>query len=214
MRNVEKDEIEMAAKRELMLQKGFDLFSADGIEAVAMQDVARASGVGIATLYRYYNTKLLLVIDIATRQWQDYIRHINAQRKKKNAAGMSAAEEFEFYLDFYVDLYKKHKDLLRFNQDFNNYVQHEKASPKELKPYLDSIGEIAKMFHEVYEKGKADGTLKTQLPEDKMFAATSHIMLAVAVRYAQGLLYSKNEQDRTEEYELLKQMIINEYVVG
>ena len=47
-----------------------------------------------------------------------------------------------------------------------------------------------------------------------MFAATSHIMLAVALRYAQGLLYSRNEQDRTEEYELLKQMIINEYVVG
>jgi hypothetical protein len=70
------------------------------------------------------------------------------------------------------------------------------------------------MFHEVYEKGKRDGTLKTQLPEDKMFAATSHIMLAVAVRYAQGLLYSRNEQDRTEEYELLKQMLINEYVVG
>ena len=69
------------------------------------------------------------------------------------------------------------------------------------------------MFRGVYEKGKKDGTLKTELPEDKMFAATSHIMLAVAVRYAQGLLYSRNEQDRTEEFLLLKQMILNEYVV-
>ena len=47
-----------------------------------------------------------------------------------------------------------------------------------------------------------------------MFATTSHIMLAVAVRYAQGLLYaSKTEEDRTEEYELLKRMILREYVV-
>ena len=213
MRNIEKDEMEMAARRELMLKKGFELFSKKGIEAVAMQEVANACSVGIATLYRYYNTKLALAIDIATRQWQDYIGHINKLRTKNNADGMSAAKEFDFYLDFYIDLYKNHKNLLRFNQDFNNYVQHEKADAKQLKPYLESIGEVAALFHGVYEKGKTDGTLKTDLSEEKMFAATSHIMLAVAVRYAQGLLYSRNEADRTEEFLLLKQMMMNEYVI-
>ncbi len=213
MRNIEKDEIEMAAKRELMLKKGFEIFSKKGIESVAMQEIANACSVGIATLYRYYNTKLALVIDIATRQWQDYIRHINKLREKEKADDMTAAEEFEFYLNFYIELYEKHKSLLRFNQDFNNYVQHEKADAKQLKPYLESIGEIAKMFHSVYEKGKKDGTLRTELSEEKMFAATSHIMIAVAVRYAQGLLYSRNEADRTEEFLLLKQMMMNEYVI-
>ena len=213
MRNIEKDEKEMALKRELMLKKGFEIFSKKGIETVAMQEIANACDVGIATLYRYYNTKLLLVIDIATRQWQDYIAHINSVRKKDNADGMTAAEEFEFYLDFYIELYNKHKPLLRFNQNFNNYVQHEKASRAQLKPYFDAISEIAMMFHGVYEKGKKDGTLRTELSEQKMFAATSHIMLAVAVRYAQGLLYSRNEEDRTQEYLLLKQMMLNEYVV-
>lgn len=47
-----------------------------------------------------------------------------------------------------------------------------------------------------------------------MFASTSHIMLAVGVRYAQGLLYDSDyEEDRTEEYRLLKKMILREYVV-
>jgi AcrR family transcriptional regulator len=213
MRNIEKDEIEMAAKRELMLKKGFEIFSKKGIESVAMQEIANACSVGIATLYRYYNTKLALVIDIATRQWQDYIRHINKLREKEKADDMTAAEEFEFYLNFYIELYEKYKPLLCFNQDFNNYVQHEKADAKQLKPYIESIGEIAKMFHSVYEKGKKDGTLRTELSEEKMFAATSHIMIAVAVRYAQGLLYSRNEADRTEEFLLLKQMMMNEYVI-
>ena len=55
--------------------------------------------------------------------------------------------------------------------------------------------------------------IRTDLPEEKMFAATSHIMLAVAVRYAQGLLYvAEREEDRTEEYLLLKRMILREYV--
>ena len=72
-----------------------------------------------------------------------------------------------------------------------------------------------RFFSELYEKGKLDGTIRTDLPEDKMFAATSHIMLAVAVRYAQGLLYaSENEADRAGEYELLKRMMLREYVTG
>ena len=47
-----------------------------------------------------------------------------------------------------------------------------------------------------------------------MHASTCHIMLAVAVRYAQGLLYAaKNEEDSEEEYMLLKRMILREYVI-
>ena len=39
-------------------------------------------------------------------------------------------------------------------------------------------------------------------------------MLAVAVRYAQGLVYlAQNEEDQTEELYLLKQMILREFVV-
>ena len=50
---------------------------------------------------------------------------------------------------------------------------------------------------------------------EKMFTATSHIMLAVAVRYAQGLLFSaEDEADRTEEFELLKRALLREYVIS
>ncbi len=215
MRNLEKDEREMGLRREAMLQEGFRLFSQKGIEAVSMQEVARACDLGIATLYRYYSTKLALVLAIGTRQWTKYCEHVSFLRAKCHADEMTAAEELAFYLDFFVDLYQNHKDLLRFNQDFNNYVQHEGATREQLLPYLQAIGEIARFFHSLYEKGKQDGTIRTDMPEEKMFAATCHIMLAVAVRYAQGLLFAAdNEEDRTEEYALLKRMLLREYVIG
>ena len=214
MRNLEKDRIEMAAKREAMLQKGFEIFSKNGIEPVAMQEIANACGVGIATLYRYYNTKLDFVIDIGTRQWQDYGKYANKMRQKSNIDHMTAAEEMEFYLDFYIDLYKKHKDLLRFNQNFNNFVQREGATKEQLKDYLLSIGQFNVYFTELYEKGEKDGTIRTDMPEEKMFALISHIVLGVVVRFAQGLVYSAdNENDRLEELEILKRMILNEYVI-
>ena len=213
MRNVQKDEIEMAQRREAMLEQGFRLFAEHGIEAVSMLEVAKACHLGIATLYRYYNTKLALVIAIGTQQWERFGEKVRGIQKRLHTDRMSAAEELRHYLDCYIDLYRNHKDLLRFNQNLNNYVQHENATPEQMKPYLDAIGIYAKMFHGLYEKGKADGTIRTELSEARMFAATSHIMIAVGVRYAQGLVFSDDsEADRTEEYQLLRDMILDRFV--
>ncbi len=213
MRNIEKDEIEMTARREAMLKEGFRLFAEKGIEAVSMQEVAKVCRLGVATLYRYYNTKQALVIAIGARQWNEYEKYVRMQREKKCTDGMTAAQELDFYLGFYIDLYQNHKDLLRFNQNFNNYVQHEGATPEQLLPYMESIQVFARMFSDLYDKGRADRTIRTELPKNKMFAATSHIMLAVAVRYAQGLLFSgDDEMDMTEEILMVKRMILREFV--
>jgi len=215
MRNLEKDELEMAARREAMLAEGFRLFSERGIEAVPMSEVAKACGLGIATLYRYYNTKLALVLAIGTRQWRDYEEYVRMQREVQHADEMTAAQELDFYLGFYIDLYQNHKDLLCFNQDFNNFIRHERAAPEQLQPYVEAITIFARMFSGLYEKGKRDGTIRTALPKDKMFASTSHIMLAVIVRYAQGLLFSgDNEVNMTEEILMVKRMILREFVVA
>lgn len=215
MRNQEKDELEMAARRELMLETGFRVFAEKGIEAVSMQQIADACDLGIATLYRYFNTKLALVLAIGTRKWEEYAAYVLTRRTQRNADAMPAAEELGFYLDFYIDLYQNHKDLLRFNQSFNNFVQYEGASEEQLAPYRAAIGRIALFFHDVYEKGRRDGTIRTDQPEGKMFASTSHIMLAVAVRYAQGLLYSAEfEEDLSKEFQMLKRLLLKEYVTA
>ena len=155
-----------------------------------------------------------LVLDIGAKKWDVFGAYVLRLREERDISSKTAAEEFAFYLDCYIELYRNHKDLLRFNQNFNNYVQHEGATKEQLAPYIAAIGSFVRMFHALYEKSKLDGTLRTDLPEDKMFAATSHIMLAVAVRYAQGLIYdAESEADRTEEFEMLKRALLREFAV-
>jgi hypothetical protein len=155
------------------------------------------------------------VLDIGTRKWQEYAEFAGKLRAERGADKMTAAEELGFYLDFYTDLYNNHKDLLRFNQHFNNFVQQEGATPEQLAPYTESISALGLFFHDLYVKGQRDGTIRTDMPEEKLFASTAHLMLAVAVRYAQGLLYAaEDEEDRTEEFSLLKRMILREFVIA
>ena len=65
MRNQEKLDKYMAECRQTFLEKGFEMFSSKNIESVRMEDIAAASGHGIATLYRYFDKKADFVVAVA-----------------------------------------------------------------------------------------------------------------------------------------------------
>ncbi|MBP5200426.1 MAG: TetR/AcrR family transcriptional regulator [Schwartzia sp.] len=214
MRNENKDVVEMAARREKMLKEGFRLFSEKRIEPVSMQSVADASKLGIATVYRYFHTKTAFVLAIATRQWKDYYGEVEKMYRARGGDAMTAAEELEFFLDCFIDLYKNHKGILRFNRNFDVYIRQEGISAEDMRPYNEAVEKFAQKFHTVYQKAKKDGTLKLDLPERKFFVSSLYIMLSVAGKYAEGLVYPPEmaeEEDLTDDLVRLKNMILSTY---
>ena len=208
-RNLEKDAIEMAAKNQRILENGFRIFAENTIERVTMVDVAKAAGIAVSSLYRYYGTKPRLVLAISTWAWENYARE--DERKEAAKPDRTAAGIFEAYLDSFLDLYRNHKNLLRFNQFFNIYLVSEAISEEEMEPYLDMVKGLERRFGKIYQKARQDGTLRTDIPQKKMFSATLHLMLAVVTRYAVGLVYN-DETDAEEELLLQKEMLMRRFV--
>ena len=209
-RNLEKDAIEMAAKNQRILENGFRIFAENTIERVTMVDVAKAAGIAVSSLYRYYSTKPRLVLAISTWAWENYARE--DERKEAAKPDRTAAGIFEAYLDSFLDLYRNHKNLLRFNQFFNIYLVSEAISEEEMEPYLDMVKGLERRFGKIYQKALQDGTLRTDIPQKKMFSATLHLMLAVVTRYAVGLVYN-DETDAEEELLLQKEMLMRRFVM-
>ena len=117
-------------------------------------------------------------------------------------------------LDAFIDLYRHHKDILRFNQFFNVYVQNENIPEEQMKSYLDMIDMLKNRFHDVYEKGLRDRTLNTDYSEQSIFSSTMHIMLAAVTRYAVGLVYVMEDAPEPEsELLLLKEMLMDKFTV-
>ena len=207
-RNEEKKE----ARREELLQKGFELFSTKTIETVSMRDVASAVGCGSASIYRYYSSKPDFVVAVATRKWEQFQQESRKRRPGEGFESMTAAEVFEFYLDSFLALYRENTDLLRFNQFFNVYVQAEHIGAEALQPYQEMIAGLREWFHGMYLKAEQDKTLRTDEPEEKMFSKTLHLMLAAVTRYAVGLVYIPEKGfDAMEELTFQKNMILKEY---
>ena len=150
-RNLERDERVRAELKQKILEAAFPVFAEKGIEPVSMNEIASACGISYATLYRHYGTKAELVLAVNSRVWDVYYKEYHARR---DVSKMNAAEEFDFYLDSFLDLYRNHRDLLRYNQFFNVFVANERVTPEQMEPYIRVISQVRKRFHEVYEDSK------------------------------------------------------------
>ena len=210
-----RSKLRMDDYRRRMLIAGFALFSTRPIESVLMPEVAKRAEVGRATLYRYYSCKPELASAVAEWKISEFYKNIAKNYPKERIENLTAAERFAFYLDAFIELYKNHKDLLRFMQFFNIFMQGEKGKIPELPSYLQTFSMIANRFHEnVYLLGQQDGTLRTDIPEAEMFSAMTHIMMSAVTRYALGLVYApEGSADPEKELELLKKMLIREYCI-
>ena len=209
MRNAEKDAAEMAERRGRLLEAGFRLFAARSIEAVKLTEIAEEAGLGIVTLYRYFKTKPDLVIELATKKWIEYYAEVEKAYAARGGEKMNAAEEMEFFIDSIIELYRSHKDVLKFNRNFDTYVKHEECTAEQMRPYNEAVNVFAHKFHVVYLKAQKDGTLDLRIPEKRLFVNTLYTVLSVAGKYAEGLIYPSDEHhDMTGELVMLKEMIL------
>ena len=200
------------AKERHILETAFLLFAENGIESVTMPEVAGACGIGRATLYRYFSTKLELVIAVGTWKWDEYIAYHDSLATREAHARMTGAEYLRFYLDSFLDLYRNHRDILRFNYNFNNYLRYEAGSAEQRQPYLRIVDILSERFHDLYERGKRDGTLRMDISATSLFSSTFHIMLAVVTRYAVGLVYVPEEITEPEsELVMLEKLLLSRF---
>ena len=201
------------AKRKRIMETGFNIFSERGIEAVTMPEVAEASGVSRATLYRYFPTKLDLVLAIGLETWADYINYRMELIAPETNANWTAAEFLGYFLDSFIDLYRHHRDLLRFNYDLNSFMRKESGAAQVIGIYQEIAVGVRAQFHDLFERGKKDGTIRTDLQEESMFSGPFHIMLAAITRYSVGLLYLTRPEEEERELIVLRDLLYDHMTV-
>ena len=200
----------IAQRRDDFLKAGYSLFSEKGIDSVTLQDVADLSGHGIATLYRYFETKPGLLIEIADWKWGEFFAR-NSKRRPQDLSTATAAEMFEFYLDSFLEVYRTDKPLLKFNQFLNIYLRSGGVDEGTKERYRGLMKPISDFVHTLYVKAKEDGTVRTDVSETELLSVTVHLMLAAVTRYAVGLVFEPKGFDDDAELIILKEMLLERY---
>lgn len=197
-------------RNQKILDTAFQLFVEKKIEAVSMDEIAKAAGVGRATLFRCYANKTELVIAVCADIWKAYLDQLDGTRPISSVQEIPAVGRFVFTLDSYIEMYQNHKDLLKYNDNFNNYVTHQNVEEKDLEEFHDSLHSVDTRLHMMYEKAKEDKTLRTDIPEEQFMRVTVHTMMTACAHYAEGFVWgAENNVDYTGDLLLLKEMILN-----
>ena len=209
-RNIEKDQLAEISRRKHILEAGLKLFSEQGIEAVSMNAVAAAAGVGPTTLFKYYQTKEKLVVAISGMAWNNVWQKTLAQYGEEVYSTFSAYEMIRVYTSSIIQIYQEYPELLRFSGNYKTYICRQHTQTESLREHLDPLKPMQVMFHHAYIRAKTDHSIRTDISEDVLFTAVAISMLATAERYAQGIVWAnRGEPDHIRELQIMQEMILN-----
>lgn len=212
MRYLENVNQSISEKREIVIETAFKLFAENKIEPVTMTVVADNCNMGVASIYRYFGTKKELVIAVAAKKWREYYSELQKYYKELNVDKMTAAQELEFYIDRYIDLYNENNDLLNFNANFGIYIGSEDTTKDEMRPYNSIIDKFVNRFHMLYKKAQDDKTIRTDISERSILYNIMYTMMSALSKYSTNIIHSA-DQDRNYEKEIcqLKDMYLEYY---
>ena len=158
-----KREQQKQQRRQNIIQIAKDLFLEQGVQTVQMQDVATASGIGIATLFRYFPKKEYLMI-AATNAITDEMATDIGQIIEQS---ITAYEKIEQILEYYMGIMKDPQlRLAKYFDSFDLYEKTAEESPEQYAEYLSARSNLAFVLLKISEQGKQDGSLRPGIDLD------------------------------------------------
>ena len=173
-----------------------DMFLKNGIENVKMTDIADASGVGVATLYRYFGTKTGITIAAMTHLWNELKGMFSGIFESEVFLAQSGLKQLSDLMRMYTVLYEAHKDFMKLLGEFDLMMIREKVPKSELEEYDQSIINFYVVYDKDLDEPIADGFYFTigypgmtsgQLAKELMYYGVSAICLITCGSEQEGL---------------------------
>ena len=118
---------------------GAELFMERGIENVRMTDIADESGIGVATLYRYFGTKTSIAIEVMTFLWRDLKSLFSGVFDSPAFTSQTGIKQLGDLMKMFIVLYSGHRDFMKLLGEFDRFVIHENVPREQLVKYEESV---------------------------------------------------------------------------
>lgn len=202
----ERDE-QKNARIERILLSAFSLFSNTGIDAIAMTDIAKNAEIGVASLYRYFETKDEIAIRTAIWAWENQIKVILPILNDSGYYDKNGLEQLKEIFELFCKLYQNEPDFFRYIYLFDAYAVCQKISPERLLPYQNVIESVQKIISEAIHKGIKDGSIsgKYKKQEKELYYSLMHTLFSVSQKLSlSGKMLKMDEaNDEIQQLKLL-----------
>ena len=207
----ERDELKNA-RIERILLSAFSLFSHSGIDAIAMTDIAKNAEIGVASLYRYFETKDEIAIRTAIWAWENQKKMILPMMDDSGYYQKNGISQLEEILELFCKLYQNEPDFFRYIYFFDAYIVCQKISSERLTAYQDVIQTVHKIISEAIHKGLEDGSISNTYKdcENELYYSIMHTLFSASQKLSlSGKMLKMDEaNDDIQQLKLLGKIII------
>lgn len=191
-------------KRDYIVDSAKKLFLSRSISEITIKDISSVSGIGEATIYRYFTNKENLVIAVSLSIQQDILK---VPFSKEKRTGIDKIQDF---FNLFRNIFVEHKDYFKFIAEFDT-VYLNNIKNKENKEYSLGLDAFYDIFMSAYELGLKDKSIK-EVKNIKLYYYTStHSLLELCKKLAStesGLKQDK-EVSKVDEIEYLISLFIS-----
>ncbi|OJF76241.1 MAG: hypothetical protein BKP49_08885 [Treponema sp. CETP13] len=198
-----------------ILDCAFTLFSKNGIDNTSMTEIAKKANIGVASLYRYFNTKEQIAIQCSIRTWKkmkivftkelsiDFLNGKTGLEICKELLGVFRKSYF-LYPYFYIYIY-----------EFDLYIKRHKLDHKMLTEYENVIKSVLQSSTAAIKRGFSDGSINPDLaeiaePEELYTAVASSLFFLVQkLAISANLLEMDSQMSGDRKIEIVTQLFIN-----
>lgn len=199
------------ARIERILLASFSLFSHNGIDAIAMTDIAKEAEIGVASLYRYFETKDEIAIRTAIWAWEKQKKLILPILDDSGYYNKSGIEQLEEIFDLFCKLYQNESDFFRYIYFFDAYIICQKIEAERLLPYQKVIESVQKIISEAIQKGITDGSISPKYKgiEKSLYYSLMHTYFSSVQKLSLSskMLKMDEEQDEIQQLKLLGKLL-------
>lgn len=169
----------------IIIEAAANMFPGRGIEPVKMTDVAEASGVGVASLYRYFGTKVNLALSVGALLWrrfnEKFVQGLPADFEER-----TGYDQMGVLFGTFVEMYRTHPELISFLDELDHMVLDADPAKDRLAEYDAEVIKFYPLYKASYEKGVTDGTLRPGVDYWLYYQTMQHALMGVAQKLLRG----------------------------
>lgn len=187
-----------SVKRDYILKESEKLFLSKGIDAVLIKDVALKAEIGEATIYRYFQKKSNLVIEVAL----DIQKKILSQYFNF-ADDMTGFELLKSYYAAFLSIFVTNQSYFNFLKELDVYIL--KNGVEDLRKYEEGIADFGILYQAMVEKGIKDGSVKSGLDYETFYYSSTHALLGLCEKLSleKAIIKQDESQKKNDEIKIL-----------
>lgn len=201
----EKERLEGVNRRKREVVEAAKLiFAEKSIEKATMQDIANKAEVGVASLYRYYSTKLDLVMEVALDYWEkDYV-------VVDTLLVGTGIQQTSQVIDYFSKKFKENPEMLLFMEQFDAFISSCEKEQLPLEAYEKIVTSNNALLTGIIEKGIRDGSIRVDVKAEDIGRTCVDLLMTLAQKLLirEQVLPSKGTFIASTALDVYKEMLI------